>query len=325
MEETIVARARRCFAITGLTVFLILKTIIGTRPGRWALVSAQTLTVIDCSEVNPTPGDYLVEVESSGQTRQFRLHIPLGHQASNPMPLVINLHGYGGSGAQQEVLSDMSDKADEAGFIAVHPEGRGTPQGWYVGPAVEGQQEDVQFIRDLVHCLEDRLSIDPVRVYATGFSNGGGMANRLGCDLSDVIAAIGPVSGAYFSFDICQPVRPVPVVAFHGTADEIVPYDGGALLPPIPEWAADWAVRNDCSLTSTVTYSQGDIVGETWADCTDNATVTLYTIEDGRHTWPGSDSPGATQDITATDTIWEFFSAHSLRRLVYLPLVLRAY
>ena len=135
-----------------------------------------------------------VEFESSGQPRQFGLHIPPGYLAGNLAPLVVNLHGLGGSGIQQDLLSGMSAKADEAGFIATHPEGRGDPQSWFIGPAVGGQQEEVLFIRDLINCLKNQLSIEPDCVYATGFSNGGGMVNRLGCDLADVIAAIGPVS-----------------------------------------------------------------------------------------------------------------------------------
>jgi polyhydroxybutyrate depolymerase len=316
-----IRQARYRLVIAGLVVLLASTAVNLTQSGHRAQASARLLAVaISCSNVTHTPGNYVVELESSGQPRQFRLHIPQVYLAGNPASLVINLHGLGGSGIQQDLLSGMSAKADEAGFIAVHPEGRGDPQSWYVGPAVGGQQEDVQFIRDLINCLKGQLTIDADRIYATGFSNGGGMVNRLGCDLADVIAAIGPVSGAYLSHDACQPTRPVPVVAFHGTADEIVPYEGGEALPPIPQWASDWAVRNGCVSTSMITYSEGDVTGETWGNCTDEAVVTLYTITGGKHWWPGS--PGATQFIDATDTIWEFFSAHPFQHYqIYMPLV----
>lgn len=310
--------------IACLVALLTLATMVRTESQRVSASEQPLAAVILCSEVSHTPGDYIVEIESSGQTRQFRLHIPPRYQAGSSVPLVINLHGFALSGRQQEAMSGMSDKADKAGFIVVHPEGRGNPRRWYVGPAVGGQQEDIQFMRDLIDCLGSRLSIAADRIYATGFSNGGGMANRLGCDLADVIAAIGPVSGAYLFHDACQPSRPVPVVAFHGTEDGIVPYYGGGGLPPIPDWIAAWAARNGCAPTPTITYSQGDVTGETWGDCTDDATVTLYTIAGGKHIWPGS--IGATQFIDATDTIWEFFAAHPLRRYkTYLPLVLKNY
>ena len=310
-------------ATTGLVVLLASMAVTLTPSGRWAMASAQPLAAaISCSEVTATPGNYVVELTSRGQPRQIRLHIPPGYLAGHPAPLVINLHGLGGSGIQQDLLSGMSAKADEAGFIAAHPEGRGVPQSWYVGPAVGGQQEDVLFIQDLIDCLKNQLTIDADRLYATGFSNGGGMANRLGCDLADLIAAIGPVPGAYLFHDTCLPLRPLPVVAFHGTADEIVPYAGGGALPLIPHWAADWAARDGCGLTSTVTYSQGDVTGETWENCADDAVVTLYTIAGGKHRWPGS--PLATPFIDATDAIWAFFTAHSFQSYrLYLPLVLR--
>ena len=318
-----IRQARYRLVTMGLAVLLASMAVTLTPSGLWALASARPLAAaISCSEVTPAPGDYVVDLESSGQPRQFRLHIPPGYLAGHPAPLVINLHGLGGSGVQQDLLSGMSAKADEAGFIAAHPEGRGVPQSWYVGPAVGGLSEDVLFIRNLIDCLKNQLSIDADRIYATGFSNGGGIANRLGCDLADMIAAIGPVSGAYLFHDTCQPLRPVPVVAFHGTADEIVPYSGEGALPPIPHWAADWAVRNGCGLTSTITYSRGDVTGETWGNCSDDAVITLYTIAGGKHRWPGS--PLATPFIDATDTIWEFFTAHPFHRYrVYLPLGMR--
>ncbi len=312
---------RHSLAIGGLLVLLASTVAALAQSGQWALASGQPLAAaISCGEVTHTPGDYVVEIESSAQTRQFRLHIPSAYQASNPAPLVINLHGFGGTGLQQDLMTNMSNKADEIGFIAVHPEGRGDPQSWYVGPTVGGRQEDVQFMRDLIACLKGQLSIDANRIYATGFSNGGGMVNRLGCDLSDVIAAIAPVSGAYFFYDTCQPARPIPIAAFHGTDDEIVPYYGGTGLPPIRDWAAAWAGRNGCAPTPTITYLQGDVTGETWGSCTNDAIVTLYTIAGGKHRWPGS--VGATQNIDATDTIWEFFAAHPFPHYkVYLPLV----
>ncbi len=260
-----------------------------------------------------TPGDFVEEMASGGQTRQYRLHIPPGYQPGHPLPLVINLHGFTSNAAEQEQLSGMSLKADEAGFIVVYPEALGKPQTWRVGPGAQGA-EDVEFIRDLIRHLESELSVDSARIYATGISNGGGMVNRLGCELSEVIAAIAPVSGAYLFSADCRPARPVPVVAFHGTADKIVPYQGSRTLPPVREWAADWAERNGCRSMPTVTFQQGEVVGETWEGCVDDAVVTLYTIEGRGHSWPGANlAPGldvATRDIIAADVIWEFFAAY---------------
>jgi polyhydroxybutyrate depolymerase len=161
------------------------------------------------------------------------------------------------------------------------------------------------------------LSIDPGRIYVTGISNGAQMTNRLGCESSDLIAAIAPVSGGYSGAEECRPGRPVPVVAFHGTADHLIPYEGkGQLLLPAREWAAAWAARNGCNSKPTVTFQHGQVSGETWGGCRQGAEVVFYTVEGGGHSWPGSDMVPqlgiTTKDINATDVIWEFFVAHPM-------------
>jgi polyhydroxybutyrate depolymerase len=262
------------------------------------------------------PGDYVQEIDSGGQLRRYRLHIPPGYRPGEPVPLVINLHGFSTGAADQETLSGMSNKADEAGFVVVHPEAQGDPPGWSLA---EDPQEvaDVAFIRDLVEDLQQDLSIDPKRIFAVGMSNGGGMANRLACDLSDVVAAVASVAGVYPFSERCEPGRPIPVLAFHGTADQIAPYDGArGAIPPVRQWASAWANRNGCDVEPTITLRQGEVVGETWNNCEQGAVVILYTIAGRGHSWPGGDpfagSDEATQDIDATDTIWTFFEAHTL-------------
>jgi polyhydroxybutyrate depolymerase len=263
---------------------------------------------------NYSPGDYTEQIVSGGQARQYRLHVPPSYEQDKPVPLVINLHGYNSNAEQQEHVSQMSVKADQESFIAVYPEGLGSPQTWHVGPGAEGAA-DLQFISDLIRHLQSRFNVDRARIYATGISNGAQMANRLGCELSDVIAAIAPVSGGYPPTLECYPVRPVPVVAFHGTADRLIPYEGqGRLLLPAREWATAWAARNGCNPTPTLTFQHGEVTGETWSNCQGSAEVTLYTIEGRGHSWPGSDMPPeiTTQDIDATDVIWKFFEAHPM-------------
>ncbi|MEW5961085.1 MAG: hypothetical protein AB1801_25445, partial [Chloroflexota bacterium] len=179
----------------------------------------------------------------------------------------------------------------------------------------EQSTADLNYIRNLISYLENRLAIDPARVYATGISNGAQMTHHLGCELAGRIAAIAPVSGGYPTVEQCQPDRPVPVVAFHGTADNILPYAGqGRLLQPVRQWAAGWAARNGCAPSPKVTMEQGQVVGETWSHCRQQAEVTLYTIKEGGHGWPGSNiSPDlgiTTHDINATEVIWDFFASH---------------
>jgi polyhydroxybutyrate depolymerase len=198
--------------------------VLPNTPASMATATAPATVTPDVTPPAPTlPGDYVEAIESGGQTRHYRLHVPPGYRPDEPVPLVINLHGLGSSMDQQALLSGASEKADEAGFVVVYPQGSDVPRMWHGEPSPAGR-EDVQFIRELVAHLQERLNIDPDGIYATGFSNGGGMAHRLACDLSDTIAAIGPVAGAYLLDERCAPERPVPVIAFHGTADPIVPY-----------------------------------------------------------------------------------------------------
>jgi polyhydroxybutyrate depolymerase len=249
---------------------------------------------------------------SSGRVRQYRLHVPADYASKQPLPLVVNLHGYNSNAEQQEHVSQMSLKADAAGFVVVYPQGLGDPPSWRFGSKPEATA-DVTFIRDLLQHLRTRLQISPERIYVTGISNGAEMSYRLACDLSDMIAAVGLVAGGYPPFRDCQPTRPVPVVVFHGTADNLLPYDGRPpLFLPVREWVLSWAERNGCDSTPRVTYQKGEVTGETWGNCRQNADVVLYTIAGKGHSWPGSQMPASitTQDIVATDVMWQFFAAH---------------
>jgi polyhydroxybutyrate depolymerase len=214
--------------------------------------------------------------------------------------------------------------AETANFVVVYPQGTSFPTRWNAGRfgiAGDDSADDVQFFRDLITDLSRTLCIDPERIFVNGLSNGGGMANRLGCELADRIAAIGGVSGAYSDIPGgCKPSRPVPVIAFHGTADRIVPIDGspGIGLPPIKDWAAGWAARNGCNAPPATIPAKGEVGGLRYTGCKDSAEVIYYIIETGGHTWPGGPpfpfgiGGKVTKDIDATTTMWEFFKAHPL-------------
>jgi polyhydroxybutyrate depolymerase len=252
---------------------------------------------------------------SSGLTRHYLLHVPPSYSPSNPVPLVINFHGLNSNSQQQENLTGMSLKADREGFLVVYPDGLNGQ--WNTGSGTAGRT-DQQFIRDLIVTLEGQYNIDPKRIYATGISNGGGMTNRLGCDLADVIASIAPDSGAYNFWQDCNPSRSVPVLAFHGLDDRVIPYEGGTpkiMVPPIEEWASSWAKRNGCSATPQTTTPVETVTVHIWSGCQDGAEVILYTLANHGHSWPGSAVMPASitsQAINATDVIWEFFKTHPM-------------
>ena len=159
------------------------------------------------------------------------------------------------------------------------------------------------------------------------------MTVALGCDAADQIAAIGTVAGAVVGIADCDPSRPVPLMAFHGTADPIVPYAGGDLprhairkgaavvgapnyFVGAQEWVGGWAEGNGCRPAPEIMPPQGDVRGRKYTECDESADVILYTIEDGGHTWPGGwpiPAVGKTStDIDATREMWRFFQTHRI-------------
>jgi polyhydroxybutyrate depolymerase len=263
-----------------------------------------------------TPGDYFGKVMSDKKGRTFKLHVPPSYQPGTPMPLVMSFHGAGSNSFDQASITNFSDLADRAGFIVVYPNAIGTPPTWDIG-AQPQSASDVQFVRDLIAHLEEKLDIDPRRIYATGLSNGGGMANRLACDLSDKIAAIGPVAGAFYRWQECEPSHPISVIAFHGTEDPVILYMGekneeGADLPPIQDWAAAWATRNECDPEPVSAVKSESTTTKTWENCSGGTSVTLYTIAGGGHTWASPRFGTVFTDIDATAIIWDFFKAHPM-------------
>lgn len=262
------------------------------------------------------PGDYMIGIESFGAERTFILHVPPGYQPGVPAPLVFNLHGYDSTAYRQQNQSHMNVKADREGFIVVYPQALQTPPMWVgfmPGPA---GYADVRFFQDMIAFLQQEMSIDPARIYATGVSNGAVMANHLGCVMSDTFAAIAPVAGNHIGYDACEIKHPISVVVLHGTADRTAPYNGGGSgVPPVHTWVEAWAQRNGCRPEPSVD-DLGQVKEETWTHCDESAAVTLYTIEGGQHEWPGTGfgpgpyPEGLAPDIYATDVIWDFFQAH---------------
>jgi polyhydroxybutyrate depolymerase len=251
-------------------------------------------------------GAYYGNIISSGIRRTFTIHIPPGYTPQKSYPLVIDFHGLDSSAEVQDAISQMSSKGEIEGFLVLNPQALGNPAFWNLEPE---NNSDQVFVRDLVSYLQTRLNIDTAKIYTTGFSNGGGMAERLACSLSDLVAAAAPVAGGYLYWQDCNPSRPVPIISFHGTADVQVPYYGaGDIVPLIPDWASAWAHRNGCDPTPGSSVVHGNLTIDSWGNCQQDATVSLYTIYNGDHSWPGSYY--GTQDFQATDIIWEFFKKH---------------
>jgi polyhydroxybutyrate depolymerase len=251
------------------------------------------------------PGDYGGLISTQGGARRYLLHVPTGYDTATPHPLVISFHGFTSNPLEHAERSNLSVKADEEGFIVAYPEGQREPAGWFTQtePIENGWLDDVQFTRDLVASLQERLNVDPARIYVTGFSNGGGMVHRIACDMADVFAAGAPVAGPTLLGDPCDPGRPFPMFAIHGRLDGNAPYEGYyTLIQAIPDWAAEWAARNGCDAEPAVETIGDEITIEEWENCDEGAQVILRTYENNGHVYPDE----------APDLIWEFFEAHTL-------------
>jgi polyhydroxybutyrate depolymerase len=269
---------------------------------------------------------------SSGQEREYLLHVPAGYDPTTPAPLVISLHGAALWPATQMEISRWNEVADDRGFIVVYPSGRTLggggigvrPKVWHSG---EATATDVRFILDLIGSLQENYNIDATRIYANGFSNGGRMAFDLSCRLPHLIAAIGTVAAAQDQpWESCPDTLPIPLISFHGTADPLVSYEGRgpSLLSPRPfpsvlEWTEHWARRNQCRLEPNESMTAG-VTRREYTDCAHDASVVLYTVLEGGHTWPGGKPMPewllgtTTTSIDATRAMWAFFSKHKLRR-----------
>lgn len=261
------------------------------------------------------PGDYIDMLPVDGYTRWFSVHIPESYTPHTPTPLVVNLHGYSSTMFEQQEVAKMNAKADEEGFIAVHPQALGDPPSWHGPlPGLPGQA-DKDFFAALLEYLRVLMNIDPNRIYATGLSNGATMSNALGCFMADTFAAIAPVAGGHTDFGNCENERPISVLAIHGTQDAIIPYAGRAdEVPPVSLWVQHWAQRNGCHAEPEVSQPLDDLKIETWGNCDDGVTVQLITRIGGLHVWPGSSHAffreNEESNIDATDAIWEFFENH---------------
>lgn len=261
------------------------------------------------------------QLVSSGEKREYLLHVPSSYDPSTPVPLVITLHGFAQWPANQANVSQWNKLADEEGFIVVYPSGTGFPKRWRAtrdANVPEGLDIEIQFFRDLLDQLSQDYAIDPERIYVNGLSNGAGMALRLACALPERVAAIGGVAGAYL-VDLADCPGGIPGIFFHGMVDPIVPFEGGPAdrftqpFPYIPTFVDNYAQLNRCQAGAQTFLTEGNVVGVLYEGCDPGADVVFYTIADGGHTWPGGKAlperiTGKTSDeLDATRLMWDFF------------------
>lgn len=267
--------------------------------------------------------------------RTYSLHVPDGLES--PAPLVLVLHGRGGDGEHIAAYTQFSDLADEEQFIAVYPDGLNGEWNFVRNiPGYDTTHDDTAFLVALVDHIAEDYPVDLSRVYITGYSNGGFMAQRAACEKPTRFAAFASVAASGFGGmkRIClEPgTATAPMLLIHGTGDNNIPWNGLGtsrqgqmiyLTYPVPETLGFWAEYNLCQPNAETTDlpesgdSPGTSVRVMTVDCPADAPVVLYGILGGGHNWPGYPTGIPAQiagvvnmDIDATEVIWQFFAQH---------------
>jgi polyhydroxybutyrate depolymerase len=255
----------------------------------------------------PAPGGEQ-QLSSGGRQRTYRLFVPPRDDGRTRLPLVLDLHGSGGTSAGQARTSGFEMVAAREGIVVATLQADGAR--WNV-PVTDGRADDVTYVSDVIDHVAARVCTDPARVYATGFSGGGRMASLLACRLNTRIAAIAPMAGLRWPGP-CKG-RPVPVLTFHGLADTQNPYAGhaagrgGEWLESVPDALAGWARHNGCDREPIVDDPPGPLSTMRYKGCDKDAEVRLIRIDGLDHSW-------AREEIDATDVMWQFFRSHALQR-----------
>ncbi|MCV7444597.1 esterase [Mycobacterium paraense] len=302
---------------------------------RWltlAVLTALAVSVAGCGERHVAAAaaqDLSATLRSGGMDRTYTLHVPPG----DPVGLVLSLHGGGGTGTGQRGLTDFDTVADANHLLVAYPDGydKSWADGRGASPADRHHVDDVGFLVALAGKLRSDYNIAPGHVFATGMSNGGFMTNRLACDRADVFAAIAPVAGTLGTGVACHPSRPVSVLAAHGTADPLVPFNGGdvrgrggvshsvAANSMVNAWRSVDGCQGDPSQQVLPNVGDGTVVHRyDAAPCAASTEVVFYQIDNGGHTWPGGKQylPQAiigrtSRALDASEVIAQFFLAHA--------------
>lgn len=239
--------------------------------------------------------------------RTYRVYLPSNFENTRYVPLVLNFHGLGGFAEVQEGVSGLIPVAEREGFILVSPQGMGATPSWNFGAGqglFPGGPDDFGFVAGLLNALADQLCIDQSRVYATGFSNGAFFVSALACQLPGRFAAVAPVAGVDSPAAGCPAV--IPLIAFHGTEDPVVPFEPGSIYGLLRydgarASVAGWSELGGCDAAAYPSPIGTNSSLESY-DCDGDVQVALVVVDGLQHAWP---------DFAAGE-IWEFFDRYAL-------------
>ena len=267
---------------------------------------AQTSPAAAPCDLSATSGVADHELSSGGRPRSYRLFVPPRYDGRTLLPLVLDLHGSGGTSAGQANTSRFEALAAREGVLVATLQAES--RRWNV-PVSDGRPDDVAYAADVIDHVAARVCTDVTRVYATGFSGGGRMTSLLGCRLNERLAAIAPMAGLRWPGP-CEG-RPVPVLTVHGLADPQNTYDGHAegrgaeWLESVPDALAAWARHNGCDADLVQEDPPGPLSTMRYEGCDAGAEVHLIRVDGLDHTW-------AREEVDATAVMWEFFRRHAL-------------
>lgn len=245
------------------------------------------------------PGDYTIATVSGGLLRSYLVHVPASYTGNTAVPLLLDLHGFSSYAADERKYSGQLQQSDRRGFIAVWPDGVALSWNAYgccfVGNAVS--IDDVGFLRSVIVAMKGRANIDGDRVFVTGISNGGGMAQRMACEAADLVRAVASVSFP-LNTQQCTPAKPIGVTEIAATGDGTIAYAGNSSSVPLlpndtlgvplgvqgaKDSLAEWKAIDGCSGDAVRTQLLADVAAEEYRNCNAGVRVGLVTITGGKH------------------------------------------
>lgn len=271
------------------------------RKGR-LLAFVMMLSLAACSSSPAASSSPDVTLDLDG--RPFRLHVPSGYDAATKAPLVVILHGYTSSGAEQEDYFQLTAESDRRGFLYAIPDGtvdQEKNQFWNATKACcdfySTGVDDSRYLTRLLDTVAEKYSVDPTRVYFVGHSNGGFMALRMACEHADRVTAVVSLAGAATDAPAtCKPARPVSVLQIHGTADRTIFYEGATSPRPYPSAKGTvdmWRQLDGCAEKPDTSAPPIDLesaldgpettVTSYHEGCRDGTRAELWSIQDASH------------------------------------------
>ncbi len=279
--------------------------------------------LINCSDETDVLGTEILpgststqKINHDGLERQYLIYIPNSYNGQSKLPLMINFHGFGGEVNDHLAYTDMRSLADSENFILIYPQGSELGGYSHWNAALNGGDnkstvDDLGFVEALINLHSDIVNLK--RVYAVGYSNGGMMSYALACYKSNLIAAIGSVSGSMLQTD-CTPSHSIPLIKLHGTSDSVISYDGNSYYSSVESILGFWINFNKTSTSpvfETVDDNGTTIQKHLYDGGTNESSIEHYKILNGSHVWFDINFEGN----NTNELIWNFVSKYDINGL----------